>query len=247
MDATANDDDDDAIYTSSSSSLAVVAFPSKGGSGGKRHSNATSAVGVVAAPPRPTPPPATGHQPPAISQPPPATDAMRQLAKEIAGDIQEWTGSARFIDGLDSDQLIALISWLWLWDILYNQHDLYEETWARQRYPKNPFENLRTIPGKIITQARQGNPYPLHPLDSQDLQLVLTERMKGNLIRRPPTPEVSPESEVNDRPEPSRSSRSGEPSVVDPERCDEQAAVDSELRTQDSGLRTQDFGLRTSD
>jgi hypothetical protein len=270
MDATANDDDDGFIYTSSSSG---VAFPSKGGSGGKSvaarweleadfgvsaQSNASQSVPSQAqkGDESPTNKPTSSHQRTASSQQPPATTTMRQLAKEIAGDLREWTGSARFIDSLDSDQLLALLSWLWLWERLYNQQDIYEQAWARQRYPDNPFERItRSLPGKIITQTRLGNPYPLHPLDSQELQAVLTERRQGKRTRHPPPPR--PASAVNPIPEPSQSllhpeglrpnvqstdeglntkGRSSEPSALTPEAHDERAAVDAGLRALDARL-----------
>jgi hypothetical protein len=89
-------------------------------------------------------------------------ETARTIAKSIAVNMDAWAGSAKFIDNLTDHELIACLTWLWLWDIA---HDPYDDPYL----DRNPFKGVKNPVGKIIKQSQLANVAPLFPRDRQTL------------------------------------------------------------------------------
>jgi hypothetical protein len=113
---------------------------------------------------------------------PPTLLAMGELAKEIIRDMGRgaWNGHEAFVDGCTAEELQRLLSWLWLWDLTEgpsNSNPIGQ--WERKSYYHQPFDGVRSIPGKIITQVRKGHVADLNEDDQLELQRCLEERAIG--------------------------------------------------------------------
>lgn len=94
---------------------------------------------------------------------------LRAIALDLSGRVRGWSGAKRFINELDQNKLLALVSWLWLYAGL-NHKDIHVKGTALARYAKaNPFENVSNPVGKMIAQTRIGNMAPLHTEDRAEL------------------------------------------------------------------------------
>ena len=106
---------------------------------------------------------------------------MQGLAKEIINDMGRgvWTDYEAFVNECTEEALAVLLTWLWLWDITQGtqtsdpitKHDL------NQAY-HNPFDAVRSIPGKIITHVRRNSAVDLMTEDRERLERCLQERLK---------------------------------------------------------------------
>jgi hypothetical protein len=104
---------------------------------------------------------------------------MRTLAKEIIHDMGRgvWNGRETFVDGCTETELQNLLTWLWLWDITDGPAGNNPAAqWERKTYYHQPFDGVRSIPGKIITQVRKGHAADLNADDQAELQHCLAER-----------------------------------------------------------------------
>lgn len=101
--------------------------------------------------------------------------AMEELAICWAASLRGWTGAERTITKLNDSQLMAMLSWLYLWQML-NEDDAHIQLYAVDRYG-DVFDGVKNPVGKIITQARLGNLAPLVDVDRFDLKEVMREEM----------------------------------------------------------------------
>jgi hypothetical protein len=115
----------------------------------------------------------------------PQTDIARELALDIAKDVPGWVGFQPFIEGLDDKSLSAAVGWLWLWQTLCytdpSVDDPRDRIARRSRYPCDPFADVKSIPGKIVTQVRLGNAAPLHEVDARVLAECLAQWADGEV------------------------------------------------------------------
>lgn len=102
----------------------------------------------------------------------------------IVADLPEWSGAEAFLSNCAEGQLIACASWLHLWNITanYGEYDfqkINEADRQKQLYKVYPFDNVKNIVGKIITQTELCNPAPLVTDHQTSLSAALREIAKG--------------------------------------------------------------------
>ena len=102
---------------------------------------------------------------------------MRKIAADLIGSMGPnfWTDHETYITGLSDSELVILLSWLWLWDILGAPFPDVDAMWKRERYKANPFANVDSVPGKIITQVRRGARADLIDEDWQEMEDTILE------------------------------------------------------------------------
>lgn len=113
-----------------------------------------------------------------LEQMPLTPNVGRELAKAIINDmgLSVWTGYETFVDGCSEAEIKCLITWLWLWDITEGpagQHTVEQR--ERKKLYHQPFQGVRSIPGKIVTQVRLGHNADLQDDDRLALERCLTE------------------------------------------------------------------------
>lgn len=102
----------------------------------------------------------------------------RELAKAIINDmgLSVWNGYEAFVDGCSEEEMKCLITWLWLWDITEGPAGQNTpEQKERKKLYHQPFQAIRSIPGKIVTQVRLGHNADLQDNDRLALQRCLAE------------------------------------------------------------------------
>jgi hypothetical protein len=102
---------------------------------------------------------------------------MEKLSRDLIADLPEpWHGASGFLVELHDEDLLILLTWLWLWD-LWRDASPYALDGPSTRYARNPWTGVQNPVGKIITQVRRRSPAPLHADDLADLKATLNERI----------------------------------------------------------------------
>ena len=103
--------------------------------------------------------------------------AMRKIAFDLIGSMgpNVWIDANAYIESLTDGELVLLLSWLWLWNIFSQASQDVEFLWRSERYKSNPFANIESIPGKIITLVRRGARAELLDEDWQALEETILE------------------------------------------------------------------------
>ena len=98
--------------------------------------------------------------------------AMRKIAFDLISGMgpNKWTDAHAYIASLTDGELVLLLSWLWLWNIFAQANQDVEFLWKSERYRSNPFANVDSVPGKIITQVRRGAKAELLDEDWQEME-----------------------------------------------------------------------------
>jgi hypothetical protein len=107
---------------------------------------------------------------------------MSELAKEIISDMGRgvWNGYEAFVNECTVDELQNLLTWLWLWDLTEGPSGSNNPLaqWEHKTHYHQPFDGVRSVPGKIITQVRKGHAADLKDVDRAELQRCLEERAR---------------------------------------------------------------------
>lgn len=86
--------------------------------------------------------------------------ALRQFTRDEAGFVDDFVGVDVVLQKLGDEEVLVLVSWLWLYNGL-NQHDWIDRESFGREYKRSPFDGIDNPVGYMIKQANAGISPPL--------------------------------------------------------------------------------------